>query len=270
MSICGTFSANGLPRSLTWTFRLRIDPHRSRSDRCLTEPGAQLTCGSSASIVTLPPAPSPALSKPGLSAVPSAGHARHARSLHAPGHASRSTLGACSTTRRAYSSRAVAVATASSRFRREAHVPRGGPDGGDGGHGGDVVLVCDPSRRDLASLRISAHFRAGRGGHGAGGEQARGEGGRQGRAGSPGNDGRGARGRVLRPGRGGPACDGRRRGARRPRQQALHRLDPAGAPVRRERAATARAAGSSCSCDCSPTPGWSGCRTRASPRCWGA
>ena len=38
-------------------------------------------------------------------------------------------------------------------FRREAHVPRGGPDGGDGGRGGDVVLVCDPSRRDLAALR---------------------------------------------------------------------------------------------------------------------
>ena len=48
-------------------------------------------------------------------------------------------------------------------FRREAHVPRGGPDGGDGGHGGDVVLVCDPSRRDLGSLRGSKHFRAGRG-----------------------------------------------------------------------------------------------------------
>ena len=40
-------------------------------------------------------------------------------------------------------------------FRREAHVPRGGPDGGDGGRGGDVVLVCDDSRRDLASLRRS-------------------------------------------------------------------------------------------------------------------
>lgn len=53
-------------------------------------------------------------------------------------------------------------------FRREAHVPRGGPDGGDGGHGGDVVLVCDPSRRDLASERRAPHFRAGRGVHGQG------------------------------------------------------------------------------------------------------
>ena len=47
-------------------------------------------------------------------------------------------------------------------------MPRGGPDGGDGGHGGDVVLVCDASRRDLGSLRGSKHFRAGRGKHGAG------------------------------------------------------------------------------------------------------
>ena len=51
-------------------------------------------------------------------------------------------------------------------FRREAHVPRGGPDGGDGGHGGDVVLVCDPSRRDLGALRGSKHFRAGGAGTG--------------------------------------------------------------------------------------------------------
>ncbi|CAN5140448.1 GTPase ObgE [soil metagenome] len=53
-------------------------------------------------------------------------------------------------------------------FRREAHVPRGGPDGGDGGRGGDIVLVCEPSRRDLASLRISRHFKAERGRHGEG------------------------------------------------------------------------------------------------------
>ncbi len=53
-------------------------------------------------------------------------------------------------------------------FRREAHVPRGGPDGGDGGHGGDVVLVCDSSKRDLASLQGGKHFRAGRGRHGEG------------------------------------------------------------------------------------------------------
>jgi GTP-binding protein len=56
-------------------------------------------------------------------------------------------------------------------FRREAHVPRGGPDGGDGGRGGDVVLVTDAQRRDLASLGRSRHFRAGRGQHGRGKRQ---------------------------------------------------------------------------------------------------
>ena len=53
-------------------------------------------------------------------------------------------------------------------FRREAHVPRGGPDGGDGGRGGDVVLVCDSSLRDLQAFRRKVHYRAGRGGHGEG------------------------------------------------------------------------------------------------------
>jgi GTP-binding protein len=56
-------------------------------------------------------------------------------------------------------------------FRREAHVPRGGPDGGDGGRGGDVVLVCDAQRRDLSALGRSRHFRAGRGEHGKGKRQ---------------------------------------------------------------------------------------------------
>jgi GTPase len=53
-------------------------------------------------------------------------------------------------------------------FRREAHVPKGGPDGGDGGRGGDVVLVCDDNLRDLEHFRRASHFRARRGGHGEG------------------------------------------------------------------------------------------------------
>ena len=53
-------------------------------------------------------------------------------------------------------------------FRREAHVPHGGPDGGDGGHGGDVVLVCSDSLRDLQSYKRRAHYKAVRAGHGEG------------------------------------------------------------------------------------------------------
>jgi GTPase len=53
-------------------------------------------------------------------------------------------------------------------FRREAHVPRGGPDGGDGGRGGQVVLVCDGSLRDLQEFKRKRNYSAGRGGHGEG------------------------------------------------------------------------------------------------------
>ena len=56
-------------------------------------------------------------------------------------------------------------------FRREAHVPRGGPDGGDGGHGADVVLLCDDSLRDLQSFKRRAHYKAPRGRHGEGAQR---------------------------------------------------------------------------------------------------
>ena len=53
-------------------------------------------------------------------------------------------------------------------FRREKYVPKGGPDGGDAGRGGDVLVVVDPSLRDLSALRRVKHVKAGRGGNGRG------------------------------------------------------------------------------------------------------
>ena len=56
-------------------------------------------------------------------------------------------------------------------FRREAYVPKGGPDGGDGGRGGDVVIQADAQLSSLIDYRFKHHFRAERGTHGQGGKK---------------------------------------------------------------------------------------------------
>src|SRR4030095_2961284 len=51
-------------------------------------------------------------------------------------------------------------------FRRESHVPRGGPDGGDGGRGGSVHLRVDAGQTTLRDFRYKHHFKATPGGRG--------------------------------------------------------------------------------------------------------
>ena len=53
-------------------------------------------------------------------------------------------------------------------FRREKYVPRGGPDGGDGGHGGSVFIVATPTKNTLVDFRFHPEFKADRGRHGQG------------------------------------------------------------------------------------------------------
>jgi GTP-binding protein len=53
-------------------------------------------------------------------------------------------------------------------FRREKYIERGGPDGGDGGHGGSVYLVAEPSMNTLADFRVARKFKADAGQPGAG------------------------------------------------------------------------------------------------------
>ena len=52
-------------------------------------------------------------------------------------------------------------------FRREKYVPRGGPDGGDGGRGGDVILIADNAVNGLGQFRYKKLYKAFTGGNGA-------------------------------------------------------------------------------------------------------
>ena len=150
-------------------------------------------------------------------------------------------------------------------FRREAHVPRGGPDGGDGGRGGDVVLLCDDSLRDLQSFKRRAHYKAQRGRHGQGAL----------RHGADGED------LVVRvpPGTQATGLDGSRHDLVVPGQRAA--AAAAAATRRLRRRPIARRAASSpaspvkrgvciCGSSCWPTSAWSGGPTRASRPCWRA
>jgi GTP-binding protein len=57
-------------------------------------------------------------------------------------------------------------------FRREKFIPRGGPDGGDGGRGGDVWIEAVEGLNTLIDYRYQQHFKAGTGGHGMGRERS--------------------------------------------------------------------------------------------------
>ena len=154
-------------------------------------------------------------------------------------------------------------------FRREKYIPRGGPDGGDGGRGGSVFAVADRNINTLVDYRFARIHRAKRGENGRGADKY----------------GRGADDIVLRMPVGTVITErGHRRVDRRPRPRRGARADRQGRQGRsrqpalqvehQSRAApddTRRDKASSCACKlelqaCSPTSACSACRTPASRR----
>ena len=138
-------------------------------------------------------------------------------------------------------------------FRREKFVPRGGPDGGDGGKGGSVYAVASPHVNTLVAYRFNREFHAKRGGHGQGSNRT----GKDApdielevpvgtliyqKARDP-DDAPILIGDLVEAGPARAARPGRHR---RPRQRALRQLDQPRATALRSRACPARQ--SSCSC----------------------
>ncbi|MDO9463345.1 MAG: GTPase ObgE, partial [Deltaproteobacteria bacterium] len=56
-------------------------------------------------------------------------------------------------------------------FRREKYVPRGGPNGGDGGKGGDVIFIATNRLHSLLDFKFHQHFKAKKGEHGKGSDK---------------------------------------------------------------------------------------------------
>ena len=143
-------------------------------------------------------------------------------------------------------------------FRREKHVPRGGPNGGDGGRGGSVILRASPHCNTLVNYRFHPEFRARRGSHGQGSNRT----GRAGRQSGARGAARHARpcarrrpaAEAGRPGRRRPGSARRGRRAWRARQPALRDLDQSRAAARRGRASRARLGRCGCSSSSWPTP----------------
>ena len=153
-------------------------------------------------------------------------------------------------------------------FRREKYVPKGGPDGGDGARGGDVVLVASHQLHDLSHFRHRHHFRAPNGGHGRGA-------GRRGAEGEPlridvpvGTEVRERDGDIL----GDLILEGQEvtvvHGGEGGRGNLCFKAPRGSRRASRNAACPATSSSSSCRSSCSPISASWACPTPARARCW--